>query len=327
MAARPFRWTLGTAALALIVACDGGEPRATPSATPSTTVAVTSPTVAPPSTPTQEPPPKVRVRFRVDLALRTVSFLAGELGPREATSRRYEEAATAVRRQFADVGYAVQRQPLRVPAGVSWGVPVPAGRTWNLVARPPAFDPTQPYRLVGAHLDTVPQAPGAEDNASGVAVMLELARAASVRPPRVPVVFVAFAAEEPRGDGEALHHFGSRSYVERMPSVQRRNLVGMVSLDRVSVGSAVPVCTGTSGESPLRSALLRTARRAGIPATACTNTASDHWSFELEGLPAVRIGGTPYPEYHSANDTPHVVSAGADQLRRVGRLLSSWLLR
>ena len=53
---------------------------------------------------------------------------------------------------------------------------VPAGRTPNVIASPPGFDDEAPHRIVGAHLDTVPQAPGAEDNASGVAVMLELAR-------------------------------------------------------------------------------------------------------------------------------------------------------
>jgi len=308
--------------LALAVGCDGGEPKASPSPTVSTTISA-SPTAASPATPSKEPPPTVRARFGVAAALGTVRFLAGELGPRETTSDAYARAATDVQRQFVGLGYEVERQRIRVPAGVSWGVPVAAGQTWNVVARPSGFDPSQPYRLVGAHLDTVPQAPGAEDNASGVAVMLELARLTTVLPPRLPVAFVAFAAEEPRGDGEALHHFGSRAYVERMPSAQRRNLAGMVSLDRVGVGNVVPVCTGSPWPAPLRSALLRSARRAGIPAEACTNTSSDHFSFELERLPAVRIGGTSYPAYHSATDQPRVVNA--DQLRRVGRLVWSWL--
>jgi Zn-dependent M28 family amino/carboxypeptidase len=86
----------------------------------------------------------------------------------------------------------------------------------------------------------VPQAPGAEDNASGVAVLLELAWMAAREEPRLPVVFVAFAAEEPRGDGDAMHHFGSRVYVNRMPARERRALRGMVSLDRVGVGQVVP---------------------------------------------------------------------------------------
>ena len=62
-----------------------------------------------------------------------------------------------------------------MPAGTSWGVPVRAGRSVNLIAERPGFDRTAPHVVIGAHLDTVPQAPGAEDNASGVAVLLELA--------------------------------------------------------------------------------------------------------------------------------------------------------
>jgi Zn-dependent M28 family amino/carboxypeptidase len=178
--------------------------------------------------------------------------------------------------------------------------------------------------LVGAHLDTVPQAPGAEDNASGIAVLLELSRLASVQDTRAPVVFVAFGAEEPRGEGDELHHFGSQAYVDRMTSAQENALSAMVSLDRVGVGASVPVCTG--GLSPLRvmRTLLERARRLGIPASGCTdNQASDHWSFEKNGTAAARVGGTPYAAYHSAADRPGVVQP--DQLRRVSALVWAWL--
>lgn len=264
-----------------------------------------------------------RRRFRTSAAMRTIRHLAGDVGPREATSDAYRRAAVAVERRFAGLGYDVARQRLRVPAGISWGVPVDAGRTWNVVARPPGFDPSEPYRLVGAHLDTVPQAPGAEDNASGVAVLLELARLSTAAPPRVPVAFVAFGAEEPRGDGDALHHFGSRTYVQRMPATERQGLTGMVSMDRVGVGGVVPVCTGAPGLPSVRASLLRAARRVDVPATACVNASSDHWSFQLAGMPAARVGGTSYAAYHSADDLPRVVSPA--QLRRVGRLMWAWL--
>ena len=47
------------------------------------------------------------------------------------------------------------------PAGVSWGIPVPGGRSVNLAATRGDVRPRKPWLLVGAHLDTVPQAPGA----------------------------------------------------------------------------------------------------------------------------------------------------------------------
>jgi len=98
------------------------------------------------------------------------------------------------------------------------------GRSVNVIASPPRFDGSQPHRIAGAHLDTVAVAPGAEDNASGVAVMLELARLAAAEPPSLPTVFVAFGGEEPRGEGDDMHHFGSQHYVKAMSPLARRSL-------------------------------------------------------------------------------------------------------
>jgi len=204
-------------------------------------------------------------------------------------------------------------------------VPVDGGSSANVVATPRGFDPSRRHRLVGAHLDTVPQAPGAEDNASGVAVLLELSRLAA-RPrgpgPALSTVFIAFGAEEPRGDGEALHHFGSTVQVRRLPA---RALVSeMVSLDRVGVGRVVPVCTGGRGPLRVRDDLLATARRLEIPASGCAdNQSSDHWSYEQAGIAAARIGSTPYAEYHSPADQPGVPSRA--QMRRVATLAWVWL--
>jgi hypothetical protein len=98
----------------------------------------------------------------------------------------------------------------------------------------------------------------------------------------------------------------------------------MVSLDRVGVGRVVPVCTGGLGTARVRTELARTARQLGIATRTCAdNRASDHWSFEKAGLPAARLGSTPYAEYHSARDRPGVVDAA--QLQRVGRVAWGWL--
>lgn len=265
------------------------------------------------------------MRFRARAALADIRLLAGRIGPRLATSPAYRRAARLVAERFRDLGYVVRRQRFTVPAGDSWGVPVAAGRSWNVVAAPPAFDPTAPHRLVGAHLDTVAVAPGAEDNASGTAVLLELARMTAAEPPRIPTVFVAFGAEEPRGPGDAMHHFGSRVYVRRMPPAQRTALRAMVALDRVGVGRVVPVCSGPLSPDRVRDALFEAARGAGIPAAQCTDpdTASDHWSFEQAGYAVARLGSTPYAGYHSAQDRPGVVDRA--QLGRTGRLAWAWL--
>jgi Zn-dependent M28 family amino/carboxypeptidase len=248
----------------------------------------------------------------------TVRDLAGG-GPRLATAPAYAAAAAVVRPRLRASGYDVRRQGFPVPAGDSWGVPVEAGRSFNLIATPPAFDRAKAYVLVGAHLDTVAVAPGAEDNASGVAVVLELAR---VLGGEGQVVLVAFGGEEPRGPGD-LHHFGSKRYVAQLSEEERRHLRAMVSLDRVGVGDSVPLASIDGGPTGLRDELADVADRLGIPTVVETNTGSDHESFADAGLRAARIGGTSYAGYHSADDVAALVSP--DPLARVGRLLTAWL--
>lgn len=319
---------LAASALGVVLlagACTAAEtPRADDdvrrSASPSPPPTISQPLV--PSSPPATTP--AAVAFDRDAALETVRRLAEDIGPREATSPNFAQAADLVVATLRDRGYDVRRDGFRVPGGVSWGVPVRAGRSLNVVATPTGFQPDQPHVVVGAHLDTVPQAPGAEDNASGVAVLLELARLAAAEPPGLPAVLIAFGAEEPRGSGDALHHFGSQHYVREMSAVQRRALVAMVSLDRVGTGRRVPVCTG--GLSPLRvqRQLLQDAAELDIPARRCAgNRASDHWSFEKAGAVVARIGSTPYAAYHSPRDRVGVVRPV--QLDRVGRLMWRWL--
>ena len=257
-------------------------------------------------------------------AFHDVRSLATGIGPREATSRNFAKAADLVVARFKRLGYDVRRTTVRVPAGVSWGIPVRRGTSQNVIAEPTGFDPAKPHVVVGAHLDTVPQAPGAEDNASGIAVLLQLATMSAEQPQELPVRFIAFGAEEPRGSGDALHHFGSRHIVSGLSGSQRRAVRAMVSLDRVGVrADYVPVCSAHDSGDQLRRTIRTAGRRAGITTRSCTNRASDHWTYAKAGIPAVRLGSVPYAGYHSRGDVPSVVDRR--QLDRVGRLVWAWL--
>lgn len=94
----------------------------------------------------------------------------------------------------------------------------------NLVARPPAAA-DGPRLILGAHVDTVPGTPGADDNASGVAVLLEAARLAAASPRPLAVEFAAFTLEE-------LGMIGSRHYAEGLRR-SRTPVLGMLSLEMV----------------------------------------------------------------------------------------------
>jgi hypothetical protein len=257
-----------------------------------------------------------------------VRHLAGTIGPRPGTSPAYFRAARWVESELTGLGWTVERQSFDVPAGLSVagpteGLPVEAGRSANLVATRGDVVPGEPWLLVGAHLDTVPTAPGAEDNASGIGVLLATAEALAGHRTRLPVVLVAFGSEEPRGRSDDDHHYGSRAYVAALSQQQRRTLRGVVAMDRVGVGDVVPV--GSADEPDALSAELRAAaRRAGVPTLIDTDQkSSDHWSFVREGLPGARLGSTSYAEYHSAQDLPAVVDPA--QLERTARLVVEWL--
>lgn len=312
------RFAAAILVLGMAAGCSSDPPREPAGASPGESVP--TPTTTPSTSVTPEPsgsptPPR---RFDPDRAVAAVDHLAGRIGPRHATSRAFRRAADWVAAELLEAGYDVRRQAFDVPGGSSWGVPVEAGRSQNVIATEPGFDPTKPYLVVGAHLDTVPQAPGAEDNASGVGVLLALARTDLAA--RLPVVLVAFGAEEPRGPTDDDHHYGSRHFVASLAAAERRAVQGMVSLDRVGVGQVVPVGAATGEPTPL----VRAARRAGVRVVAQSGQrSSDHWSFVRAGLPGLRIGSTPYAEYHSAADLPPVVSRA--QLARVGRLVVAWL--
>ena len=264
-----------------------------------------------------------------------IRHLAVRIGPRETTSAAYQDATRLVRRALAGAGgYEIHRQPFSVPAGVSDRTSVPAGRTSNLVAVPTA-SPYPPAWVVGAHLDTVPLAPGAEDNASGVAMLLELARMSAGRH---PVLLIVFGGAEARGAADDEHHYGSRTFVRHpvgLPEQVGRRMVGrsaalgrlrgMVSLDRVGAGDSVRIRTGGTGPRSVTEQLRATAARLQIPVAADGHDqGSDHWPFEKAGVPAARVGGHPYRSRQDERDPPEVVRNV--QLRRTGLLLWHWIV-
>ena len=315
-----------TFSLAACTAQPPTRPQTPPPTTPTTSV---EPVPAPTADPTSRTNPPVATPhgrpFDVDRVLGGIRDLAA-IGPRDAASPASDRAAAYVAARLRSAGYRVTLQPFTVPAGVSWGVRVPAGTTVNVVAEPPGFDPRAPHVVVGAHLDTVPQAPGAEDNASGLMVLTEVARMLHEQPGSVPVRFVAFGAEEARGGNGTRYAFGSRHFVAALDAAGRKAVRGMLALDRVGVrAAAVPVCSGGRGTPSLARAVrsAASASPAPVPTRGCTNRASDHVSFEAVGIPAVRLGSVPYAAYHSARDVPSVVDRG--QLARSGAVVWAWL--
>ena len=267
------------------------------------------------SPPTASPSPSSP--FLAQNVVEVVRALAGEIGPRETTSDAFRRAGLYVEKRFRSLGFRVSRPTFRVPAGLSNLVAVPDGDTFNVVAEPPNFDATRPYLIVGAHLDTVPQAPGAVDNATGVGVVIELARLASITPPRIPVVFVAFGGEEARVPNGGLH--GSKAFVAGLDTGERRAVAGAIVIDRMGTGDRVPICTSTEASASFARGFVGAARRVGVPTISCDNDSSDHVSFARAGILAIRIGPDDFREYHTPRDVPSILVPA--QAQRAGALL------
>ena len=240
--------------------------------------------------------PVVRVQGEaIDLqrALGHVRALAAT--PRPTGTPAEARAAEHIEKVLAAEGYRVERQPFPLPGG---------GESANVVALPRLeFDPTADrYLLVGAHYDTVVGSPGANDNASGVAVLLELARVLAARPARLPVVFVAFGAEEGRPGSRSLG--GSRHYAQGLSPAAARNLAAMINLDMVGRGDALLSTLRLNMKRGVHRRMLGLAERLGVPAREhLTPQVSDSVPFASRGVETGWLWTGVEPSYHSPSDT------------------------
>ena len=160
------------------------------------------------------------------------------------------------RRAWPRLGYDVGRQRVDVPAGESWGVAVEAGRSVNVVATPPGLRPGRaaPRRRRPPRHGAAGAGRGGQRVGCGGAARRR--GGGRDRRTRLPVVFVAFGAEEPRGPGDADHHYGSRRYVDRAAArrasraVREHGVAGPGGRGRgVPVGSASDRPTRSSAAS------------------------------------------------------------------------------
>jgi Zn-dependent M28 family amino/carboxypeptidase len=263
---------------------------------------------------------KAEIRQRL---LHHLQFLSVEVGERCIfRPENLKAAEDYVAREFESLGYAVRRQPFicqRVKvANVIAGDPDPKG-----------------YYLLGAHFDTVAGTPGADDNASAVAVLLEVARLTQGTSTPKPWAFVGFTTEEP--PVFFTPYMGSRVYAKQARK-NRENLLGMLCLESVGYfvdepdSQHIPLALKFMGYSTTGNYLglvgnwrsrpllndLEQALRAGCSLPVATlavplsgslipeTRLSDHANFWDEGFQAVMLTDTAFlrnPNYHAPSDT------------------------
>jgi len=269
---------------------------------------------------------------------RHLTVLTRDIGSRSI----YEEgkldlAAKYLGEEFTGMGLVVRRQEYMA-----------SGRSAvNVIAHGERFDPSRPALLLGAHYDTVPGTPGADDNASSVAVLLETARKLVSESPDSlkDILFVAFSTEEPPSFGTG--RMGSRVFASALDglgyAIEGALILEMVGYydhrpgtQRIPEGVDLPgsgdagdfVAIVADGQSKaLAERVLAGYRRSGSRLDAVLMVfpeprgevaslirLSDHASFWDAGIPAVMITDTAFlrnPNYHLSTDRMSTLSVPA----------------
>jgi uncharacterized protein len=202
----------------------------------------------------------------------------------------------------------------------------------NVLAVLPGRDPefADELLIIGAHYDHLGDSPsdgpartvwpGANDDASGTAVLLEIARNWQEEGyvPRRTVLFAAWDAEE-------LGLLGSIYYVQH-PQYPPQNVVGMLQLDMVGAGGDI---LNGAGSDELLAIVNRAAEDMDIPLQQIRLGRSDHVPFINAGIPAAVLiwldedGNTP-DHYHRPSDNPDVIDL--QKLEEVGELAATIVL-
>lgn len=238
-------------------------------------------------------------------------------GPRPAASRAERAAHVAVERRFRAAGLRIGHDRFSVPG---------RGTSQNVLGiRQGSSDCLQ---IFVAHADSVPPAPGANDNASGVGVIVALGDALAAVPSTRCDVWLAATGAEERPYTGAADHLGARALANRIRQRGRkRDVEFALALDEVGRGTSFwlrsPTPAPRDGAEKL---VLVSARRAKVAVRWVRDAStgnSDHRELALIGVPAMKLGVREDRCRHTSCDRTARLQRGAFEriLRVVAPLL------
>lgn len=253
-----------------------------------------------------------------------VKYLSHDIGQRSYLNvKKLNTTANYIEDKFRSYGCNVKSQPFTYQGNTYY----------NIIAEVKGAQGTKDGILViGAHYDTVSGTPGADDNASGIAGLLELVRLTALRPLSRTVRFVAFTLEEP--PVFMTGHMGSYVYAESVKH-ERVNVEGMISLEMIGyfcdrkgcqyyplpffrwfypdVGNYIAFVGNLFSKSFTKKIKNAFKKVSSLPVESLNTVSlvpgvnfSDHQSFWRFGYPAFMITDTAFyrnPNYHSPGDT------------------------
>lgn len=248
-------------------------------------------------------------------------------GPRVPNTEGHRKAKDYILQELGKVADGVTRQEFSHQGG---------GKTFALTNILATLNPGQrPRILLGAHWDTRPFAdqeqdpskrrqpvPGANDGASGVAILLEIGRALKRQPPPVEVLLAFFDAEDMGGTPYAQEYcLGSRHFARNMGTFRpdMAIIVDMVGDKDLQIYYE----TYSMQAAPnLMRTVFDVARSLGFTAFhpfIKYTIVDDHLSLIEAGVPAIDLIDFDYPAWHTLDDTPEQCSP--ESLRAVGQTL------
>jgi aminopeptidase YwaD len=226
-------------------------------------------------------------------------------GPRPAASAAERRAHERVAARFRAAGLRVGFERFTVPG---------KGASRDVIGI--RDTPARCLVIAMAHADTVPPAPGADDNASGVGAIVALAPALSAGPaPQCDTWLVATGSEERPYTGQP-DHLGAAALVRRLRRTHRLQDVRLaLALDEVGRGTRFELRSPVANpRADVETRILGAAQRAHVNVTWLRDSAtgnSDHREFALAGAPATKLGVPDEPLRHTAGDTPDRLQRGA----------------
>lgn len=276
------------------------------------------------------PAPTLARLSLIDALTQDVSTLAQTIGPRNVFyTKGLQEAEAWIESTLREIGYDVDRQTFNVSLDPGLIKDHPCT---NLIVDRPGSTRADEIIIIGAHYDTFDASPGANDNATGVAATLALARAFVRATPQRTLRFVFFVNEEPpffqtdqmgslvyarscrkRGDDvyamlslETLGFFSDAPDSQSYPS-----LLGLLYPD---TGNFIGFVGNVRSRSRVREVIRSFRGHARIPSEGAAIPGwitgagwSDHWAFWKQGYPGLMVTDTApfrYPHYHLVSDRP-----------------------
>jgi hypothetical protein len=250
-----------------------------------------------------------------------VAVLAAEIGERNLRRPvKLEAAARYIENTWKEQGYRTDPQEYTVKNAKVRNVEI------EIAGKKP-----EEIVVIGAHYDSAPGTPGANDNASGVAALLELSRFFAGEKPVKTIRMVAFVNEEP--PFYYTRHMGSRAYARRAHQ-RGENIVAMLSLETIGyyddakgsqhypfpfslfypdTANFIGFVGNLGSRRLVKEALHAFRRNSSFPSRGLAAPGlltgigwSDHWSFWQEGYAAIMVTDTAlfrYAYYHTDKDT------------------------